>query len=89
MGETDRRNVTVTLRADILQEARHLAVDRNLSLSKYLSILLEEHIEATRKYRAARERQARMLADGFDLGTNGRATWTREELHDRSAQLDS
>ena len=85
MGNSDRRNVTVTLRADVLREARHLAVDRNLSLSKYLSMLLEEHIDARRVYRAARDRQARMLAEGFELGSNGQATWTREDLHDRSA----
>ena len=85
MGDSDRRNVTVTLRADVLREARHLAVDRNLSLSKYLSQLLEEHIDSKRAYRAARDRQARMLAEGFELGSYGKTTWTREDIYDRSA----
>ena len=77
------RNVTVSLPADLLQEARHLAVDRGLSLSKYLALLVEERVDAARRYRAARERQRTLLRKGLPIGTSGRVPWSREALHER------
>jgi hypothetical protein len=76
-------NVTVSLSADLVREARHLAVDRGVSLSGFLSQLLAEQIEATRSYRAARDRQLRLLQSGLPLGTNGEPAWSRESLHER------
>ncbi|TAK34308.1 MAG: CopG family transcriptional regulator [Chloroflexota bacterium] len=78
-----QRNVTLSLPDDVLREARHLAVDHGLSLSRYLSLLLEEQVESARQYRAARDRQLRLLEHGLNLGTQGKVTWTREELHER------
>ncbi len=85
MAEAGERkiNVTVSLSADVAREARHLAVDRGLSLSGFLSRLLAEQIEATRNYRAARDRQLRLLHAGLPLGTSGRPAWSRESLHER------
>ena len=78
-----QRNVTLSLPDDLLREARHLAVDHGLSLSRYLSLLLEEQVESARQYRAARDRQLQLLEKGLNLGTQGKITWTREELHER------
>jgi hypothetical protein len=85
MRAVDERkiNVTVSLSAELVREARHLAVDRGVSLSGFLSRLLVEQIEATRNYRAARDRQLRLLADGLPLGTEGKSAWSRESLHER------
>ncbi|MBI4340076.1 MAG: CopG family transcriptional regulator [Chloroflexi bacterium] len=77
------RNVTVTLPEELLTQARHLAVDEGLSLSKFLAMLVEERVRASVRYQAARERQLKTMRKGFDLGTGGRATWTRDELHER------
>lgn len=79
----DYRNVTVSLPAELLREARHLAVDRGLSLSSFIAALLEEQVQSTRQYSAARERQLRLLEEGLPLGTGGQITWTRDELHER------
>lgn len=80
----DRKlNVTVALSADLVREARHLAVDQGVSLSRYLGMLLAERIEATRNYRAARDRQLRLLQEGLPLGTGGKVSWSRESLHER------
>ena len=76
-------NVTVTLPEDLLREARHMAVDQGVSLSRFLASLVEERVRASERYNAARERQQRMMREGLDLGTGGRTAWTREELHDR------
>ena len=78
-----QQNVTLTLSADLLREAKHLAVDQGVSLSKFLALLLEERIEAARRYQAARARQQRLLDTGFQLGTHGKIAWDREQLHER------
>jgi hypothetical protein len=77
------QNVTLSLPAEVLKEARHLAVDRGLSLSKFLASVLEEQAIRAREYRQARGRALRRMRDGLELGTNGRITWTRDELHER------
>jgi len=79
----NRQNVTLSLPGDLVREARHLAVDRGTSLSGLLSQVLEEHLQETQRYRAARERQQRLLHEGLPLGTNGHITWSRDELHER------
>jgi hypothetical protein len=78
-----QQNVTVSLPREVLREARHLAVDRGVSLSRYVAELLEERVESARHYRAARDRQLRLLESDLDLGTEGNIAWTREQLHER------
>lgn len=60
-----------------------MAVDRGVSLSRYIALLLEEEVEERRRYDAARHRQKALLERGFPLGTQGRITWERSELHER------
>ncbi len=79
----DRRNVTITLPAPVIMRARHLAVEKGVSLSRLLSEVLEEMVRADDVCRRASQRIRRRLARGFDLGSRGRAAWTREELHER------
>jgi len=76
-------NVTVSLPDRLLREARHLAVDEGVSLSRFVAISLERRVEAMRGYRSARERQLRLLRQGLDLGTRGKLDWTRQSLHER------
>ena len=45
-----QQRVTVTLPAELVREARHLAADRGVSLSKYVAMLLEEQVAARRQY---------------------------------------
>jgi hypothetical protein len=76
-------NVTLSLPDDLLREARHLAVDEGVSLSRFVAMSLEQRVEAVRGYRLARQRQLRLLREGMDLGTSGIAAWTRESVHER------
>ena len=76
-------NVTLSLPEDLLREARHLAVDEGVSLSRFVALSLEQRVEAVRGYRMARERQLRLLCQGLELGTQGTVTWARESLHER------
>ena len=75
-------NVTLSLPDDLLREARHLAVDEGVSLSRFVALSLEQRVEAVRGYRTARQRQMRLLQQGLDLGTGGVAVWARDSLHD-------
>jgi hypothetical protein len=77
------QNVTVTLPAELLRQARHLAVDEGVSLSRFVTMLLEERVAAASAYAAARDRHRQLLQEGFPLGTDGEAIWDRAELHDR------
>lgn len=76
-------NVTLSLPDDLLREARHLAVDEGVSLSKFVARSLEQRVESVRGYRSARDRQLRLLRQGLDLGTRGSTSWSRESLHER------
>ena len=76
-------NVTLTLPEDLLREARHLAVDEGVSLSRFVARSLEQRVHAARAYRIAQQRQLRLLREGIELGTGGQATWRRESLHER------
>lgn len=77
------QNVTISLPGDLVREAKHLAVDEGVSLSKFIANLVAERVKSRRDYEEARERYLHILDRGFDLGTHGHITWTRDELHER------
>jgi len=77
------KNVTLALPADLLREARHLAVDQGVSLSKFVALILAARVETVRRYGQAREQQQLLLETGLRLGTHGQITWKRDELHER------
>lgn len=77
------RNVTVTLPEEVLRQARHRAVDKGMSLSKYLAEVLERDVRRGSEYATARERALRRMREGIDLGLEGQINWTRDELHER------
>lgn len=77
------QNVTISLPAEILQEARRMAVDQGVSLSRFVAMILEERVEGRRRYHTAMQRQYELMQKGLDLGTNGQISWRREDLHER------
>jgi len=76
-------NVTVSLPDELLREARHLAVDQGVSLSRFVALSLEQRVVAARDFRVARDSQLRLLRQGVDLGTRGKPSWTRDALPER------
>ena len=78
-----RQNVTLSIPQDILRKAKAEAVRRKISLSGLFTQLLNEAFEREYQYQNARQRQLAWLKQGWNLGSGGRATWTREELHER------
>lgn len=77
------QNVTLSLPKDLLRKAKRLAVERNSSLSGLLADALEELIENEDGYDKARQDYVNWLQEGRNLGTGGKVTWTRDELHER------
>jgi hypothetical protein len=74
-------NVTLTIGADLLREARILAAQEGTSVSGLLRGRLEELVRRNKAYDAARRRALARLRKGYDL------RWTpprsRAQLHER------
>jgi hypothetical protein len=79
----ERQNVTLSLPKDLLKEARHLAVEKGVSLSYLLTHYLEQVIRNDEAYVTAMKRVRRRLKKGMPMGTHGRVTWKREDLYER------
>jgi hypothetical protein len=79
----EQRNVTVTLPVDVLRAARHKAVDRGVSLSRFVADVLTMAVSEDSNYDAAMKRQRALMREGLALGFKGKVPWTRDELHAR------
>lgn len=81
MGEN--QNVTLSIPRELLKRAKRLAADRDTSVSALLTEALSRLTDEDRRYSAARKRGLRALKSAGSLGTRGRRTWTRDQLHER------
>ena len=81
MKET--RNITLALPVALLKQAKRVAADRETSVSALLEEALKSAVrpDADERYEAARRRY--VARRQTPLGTKGRRTWTRDELHER------
>ncbi len=77
------QNVTLAIPRHLLRKAKILAVQKNTSLSGLLTQTLIDLVASQENFEQAKQRSLAMLKKGFDLGTQGKATWKREELHER------
>jgi len=77
-----RTNLTLQLDADVIRRARIVAAKRGTSVSALAAKQLIELVDEDERYEQARVRAAAILAKAVPRG--GRS-WTRDELHDRSA----
>jgi hypothetical protein len=79
----EKQNITLALPKHLLQRAKLLAVQKQTSISGLLTEALEEIVDSEEGYSRARDRHLTLMAQGFDLGTEGSIDWTRDELHER------
>ena len=79
----DTQNITLALPRWLLRKVKHLAVEREKSVSRLLAETLEELVTRNDAYAEARRRALHDLDHPRDLGTFGKITWTRDELHER------
>lgn len=78
-----RRNITLSLPEDLLREAKIAAARRHSSVSAVLTDLLTRFVEEETGRRRAQSLFDEVTSTGLTLGTHGRPTWSRDELHDR------
>lgn len=83
MEPVEKQNITLAIPKDLLQKAERIAVDRHQSISGLLTEMIVDLVGSEESYVQARDRQLALLATGLDLGTHGRVSWTRDELHER------
>ncbi len=79
----ETQNVTLSLPKDILRQAKLVAVQRQVSLSRLLTHLIEDLVSSEQRYERSRRRHMAILEQGYDLGTRGRVRTSRDELHER------
>ncbi|MFH1146288.1 MAG: DUF6364 family protein [Pseudomonadota bacterium] len=79
----NKQNVTLSLPKSVIGKAKIVAVRKGKSLSQFLKEALEEKIMDDSGYKVARDRQLKQLEAGFDFGTEGHITTSREDLHAR------
>jgi hypothetical protein len=77
------RNITLSLPEEDLQRAKIMAIQRGTSLSRLLAGMIRNLADQETGYASARAHSLARLEEGRSLGTEGRASWSREELHDR------
>jgi Arc/MetJ-type ribon-helix-helix transcriptional regulator len=78
-----RRNITLSLPRQLISKTKLEAVKQDMSLSEFMRKALEDKLEQGTEYQKAKRRQLEMLAEGLDLGTGGRVSTPREDLHER------
>lgn len=79
----ETQNVTLSIPKDVLRKAKIIAIERNKSLSGLMTKLLNELVDNEAAYQEAMERQRSWMKRGFNFGTKGQVTWTRDDLYDR------
>ena len=77
------QNITLSLPRELLRRIKRLAVDRDTSVSSLMTETLARLADDDRRYGAARKRALAALRAHRSLGTGGRPTWTRDDLHAR------
>jgi len=83
MKSLKTRNVTLSLPEDLLRRVKVLAAQRETSISRLLAEALAALVTREGGYAQAQRRHLALLRRGLNLGTRGRAPWTREALHER------
>lgn len=78
-----RRNITLSLPEETLEEVRIIAVKRRRSVSALMTELLERLVAEETGYLQAERQFLALMEQGFEMGTEGQADWTREEVHER------
>lgn len=79
----ENQNVTLSLPRKLLRLVKRLAAERDTSVSSLMTQALARLADEERRYAAARKRSLARLKNPPSLGTGGRRTWSRDELHER------
>jgi hypothetical protein len=79
----ETQNITLALPKRVLRKVRLIAFQRNTSVSRMLTTMLEQLVAESDEYERARRRQLALMEKGLPLAFNKDARWSREDLHER------
>lgn len=79
----EHQNITLSVPREVLRRVKRLAADRDTSVSALMTEALARLADEDRRYSAARKRALAAMTSAPSLGTRGRRTWTRDQLHER------
>ncbi len=79
----DRKNVTLSLPETLLRRFRVYAASRNQSMTGLMAEAIRNLLDQDAQNAEAKRRFLERIRNAPDRGTGGRATWTRDELHER------
>ncbi|MDN5277099.1 MAG: hypothetical protein PWR01_1064 [Clostridiales bacterium] len=75
------QNITLLLPKDLLRKVKHIAIDRQTSVSGLLTNI-EEIVRKEDLYEKPKWRNVSLLErDNINLGTEGKITWNRDDLY--------
>ena len=79
----ERQNITLSIPKETLKKAKHLAVEKDQSLSGLLTEFIEALVSQEERYKQAKQRQLVLMERGIDFGLKENVDWSREEIHER------
>jgi biopolymer transport protein ExbD len=79
----EKQNITLSLPREILKKGKMLAAKKGISLNELVRELLQRTAENEEGYRISADRQIKRMKGGIPLGTKGKISWQRDELHQR------
>jgi len=79
----EKQNITLSLPKETLKKGKILAAKKGVSLNELIRELLQRTAENEEGYRISADRQIKRMKGGIRLGTKGKISWQRDELHQR------
>jgi hypothetical protein len=79
----EKQNITLALPRRLLKRVKVAAAKHDSSVSAILTRLLEDYLRREDDYERAMRESIETMKRGFEMGTRGKRTWTRDELHER------
>ncbi|AYO31589.1 CopG family transcriptional regulator [Biomaibacter acetigenes] len=77
------QNITLSIPKELLKKIKHIAIEKQISISALLTKTLEEIVHKEDSYEKAKKHHLSILETGFELDTCGKINWRREDLHER------
>lgn len=79
----ERQNITLSLPRETLKKGKILAAKKGISINELVRELLQASAENEEGYEDSANRQLRRIKEGIPLGTKGKISWRRDQLHER------
>jgi hypothetical protein len=77
------QNITLSLPKDLIKKIKHIAIDKQTSISGLLTSILQNMVDAEDSYLKAKQYHIDLLNKKLNLKTKGEISWERDELHER------